>query len=97
MWRKTTVLEHIFEHNRKQNDMHGRQQGGTWLLPMGYPEGSPTHPAYPGGHSCFVAAAATIAKAYFKDSVLPKCVMVNPDDTAGALSTIPCHVPHSEN
>lgn len=77
--------------------MHGRQQGGTWLLPMGYPEGSPTHPAYPAGHSCFVAAAATIAKAYFKDSVLPKCVMVNPDDRAGALSTIPCHVPHSQH
>ena len=30
------------------------------LLPMAYPEGSPAHPAYPGGHSTFAAAAVTI-------------------------------------
>ncbi len=37
------------------------------LLPMGYPEGSPAHPAYPGGHSTFVAAAATILKGFFNE------------------------------
>lgn len=37
------------------------------LLPMGYPEGSPAHPAYPGGHSTFVAAAATLLKAFFNE------------------------------
>jgi len=34
---------------------------------MGFPEGSPTHPSYPGGHSAFIAAGATIAKAFLKD------------------------------
>ena len=38
------------------------------LLPMGYPEGCPAHPAYPGGHSTFSAAAATIIKGFFDDA-----------------------------
>ncbi len=37
------------------------------LLPMGFPEGSPTHPAYPGGHSSFIAATATVLKAFFNE------------------------------
>ena len=72
IWRKTTVLERILEHNREQNVAENRgDRDGTWLLPIAYPEGSPTHPAYPGGHSAFVAAAATIAKAFFADGELP--------------------------
>lgn len=71
VWRKTTVLDRILEHNRKQNLAQNRSKDGTWLLPMAYPEGSPTHPAYPGGHSAFIAAAATIAKAFFEDGEFP--------------------------
>lgn len=72
VWRTTTVLDRILEHNRKQNITFGRGEvDGTWLLPMAYPEGSPTHPAYPGGHSAFIAAAATIAKAFFVDREFP--------------------------
>lgn len=72
IWRKTTVLDRIFEHNRQQNMVHCRgDRTGTWLLPMAFPEGSPTHPAYPGGHSTFVAAAATVAKAYIADGPFP--------------------------
>ena len=68
VWHKTKVLDRIFEHNRKQNLAQNRGDGdGTWLLPIAFPEGSPTHPAYPGGHSAFIAAAATIAKAFFAD------------------------------
>lgn len=52
------------------------------LLPMGFPEGSPAHPAYPGGHSAFAAAAATILKALFnEDFVIPNPVMANADGT----------------
>ncbi|MEM7584316.1 MAG: twin-arginine translocation signal domain-containing protein [Acidobacteriota bacterium] len=52
------------------------------LLPMGYPEGSPAHPAYPGGHSTFVAAAATILKAWFnEDFVIPNPVIANAQGT----------------
>ncbi|WP_199194208.1 hypothetical protein [Pleurocapsa sp. CCALA 161] len=68
VWRKTSVLDRILEHNQQQNKAQSRgDQNGTWLLPMAFPEGSPTHPAYPGGHATFVAAAATIAKAFFAD------------------------------
>ena len=68
VWRKTKVLDLILEHNRKQNiDQNRGDRNGTWLLPIAYPEGSPTHPSYPGGHSAFIAAAATIAKAFVTD------------------------------
>ena len=73
VWRKTTVLDRILRHNKKQNVAQNRSdRDGTWLLPMAYPEGSPTHPAYPGGHSAFIAAAATIAKAFFADEEFPR-------------------------
>ncbi|MEM6838635.1 MAG: phosphatidic acid phosphatase [Cyanobacteria bacterium P01_C01_bin.120] len=72
VWRTTQVLNYIYEHNRQQNLANARDDlNGTWLLPMGFPEGSPTHPAYPGGHSAFIAAAATVAKAYFADGDFP--------------------------
>lgn len=48
------------------------------LLPMGFPEGSPAHPAYPGGHSSFVAAAATVLKAFLnEDYVIPSPMQPN--------------------
>jgi hypothetical protein len=53
------------------------------LLAMGFPEGSPAHPAYPGGHSSFVAAGATILKAFVnEDFVIPDPVMSNADGSA---------------
>ena len=65
---KTKVRDRIIEHNKQQNIKFARgDKEGTLLLPMGFPEGSPAHPAYPGGHSVFIAAGATIAKAFFKD------------------------------
>ncbi|MEM9705965.1 MAG: vanadium-dependent haloperoxidase [Pseudomonadota bacterium] len=54
--------------------------GDQGLLPMGYPEGSPAHPAYPGGHSSFIAAAATICKGFFdEDFVFPNPVQPSVD------------------
>jgi membrane-associated phospholipid phosphatase len=41
---------------------------GTCLLPMAYPEGSPTHPAYPAGHAIIAGACATVLKAFFNES-----------------------------
>jgi hypothetical protein len=41
---------------------------GSYLLPMAYPEGSPTHPAYPAGHAVIAGACATVLKAFFKES-----------------------------
>lgn len=37
----------------------------TALLPLQFPEGSPTHPSYPAGHSTVAGACTTILKAFF--------------------------------
>lgn len=48
---------------------------GTRLLPQAYPEGSPTHPAYPAGHSAVGGACATVLKAFVnEDFVIPEPV-----------------------
>lgn len=45
---------------------------GTYLLPQAYPEGSPTHPAYPEGHSTGIGAGVTMLKAFFNENfVIP--------------------------
>jgi hypothetical protein len=38
---------------------------GNWLLPMAFPEGSPTHPSYGAGHATVAAGCVTILKAWF--------------------------------
>jgi hypothetical protein len=53
---------------------------GSYLLPMAYPEGCPTHPAYPAGHAAIAGACVTVLKAFFKEAfVIPNPVMVSPD------------------
>ncbi|MEM9171492.1 MAG: vanadium-dependent haloperoxidase [Pseudomonadota bacterium] len=53
-----------------------RARTGTYLLPMAYPEGSPTHPAYPAGHAVIAGACTTVMKAFFNnDAVIPDPVM----------------------
>lgn len=41
---------------------------GSYLLPMVFPEGSPTHPAYGAGHATVAGACVTILKAYFDET-----------------------------
>lgn len=38
---------------------------GTYLLPMAYSPGSPTHPAYGAGHATVAGACVTVLKAFF--------------------------------
>lgn len=53
---------------------------GSYLLPMAYPEGSPTHPAYPAGHAAIAGACVTILKAFFnEDFILPNPVIPSAD------------------
>lgn len=57
-----------------------RLQGvySTSLLPMAYPEGCPTHPAYPAGHATIAGACVTVLKAFFKESFeVPAPVQAN--------------------
>jgi hypothetical protein len=44
-------------------EIHDRT--GTYLMPVAFPEGSPSHPSYPAGHSTVAGAMATIVKAFF--------------------------------
>lgn len=57
-------------------------KNGTFLLPMAYPEGCPTHPAYPAGHATISGACATILKAFFKESFSVPSPVVASDDGA---------------
>jgi membrane-associated phospholipid phosphatase len=41
---------------------------GNAMLPMAFPEGSPTHPAYGAGHGTVAGACVTILKTWFKES-----------------------------
>ncbi len=63
-----------------------QSQFGTALLPMAFPEGSPTHPAYGAGHATVAGACVTLLKAFFDESfVLPNSVQAAPD----GLSLVP--------
>ncbi|NFD29563.1 phosphatase PAP2 family protein [Clostridium botulinum] len=53
---------------------------GTYLLPMAYTEGCPTHPAYPAGHAAHIGAGVTILKAFFnEDYIIPNPVVASAD------------------
>ncbi|WML32763.1 vanadium-dependent haloperoxidase [Clostridium sp. OS1-26] len=53
---------------------------GTYLLPMAYPEGCPTHPAYPAGHAAYIGAGVTILKAFFNENyIIPNPVVASTD------------------
>ncbi len=59
---------------------------GTWLLSQAFPEGSPTHPAYPTGHGTVGGACITVLKFFFDGNfVLPNPVVPSDD----GLSLLP--------
>ncbi len=59
---------------------------GTYLLPMAFPEGSPTHPAYGAGHATVAGACVTLLKALFDEGfVIPDPV----EASADGLSHVP--------
>lgn len=63
------ILRMIFELNNDQNDQNpDRPNGGTFLLPQQYPEGSPLHPSYPAGHATQIATEATLLKGLFNEN-----------------------------
>jgi hypothetical protein len=60
-----------------------RELHGTYLLPMAFPEGCPTHPSYGAGHATVAGACTTMVKAFFDESfVLRSPVVPNDDGTA---------------
>jgi hypothetical protein len=71
-----------------------QQRNGSALLPMAFPEGSPTHPSYPSAHAANAGACITILKAFFSaDFVIPNPVQATADGSAlepwtGAVLTL---------
>jgi membrane-associated phospholipid phosphatase len=60
-----------------------KYNNGKYLMPLGYSQGSPFHPSYPGGHATIAAAMVTIMKAWFNcDCLIPAVV---PDMTGDNL------------
>ena len=57
---------------------------GSFLLPMAFPEGSPTHPSYTAGHATVAGACVTILKAIFdtENRPIPHPVVPTADGSA---------------
>jgi hypothetical protein len=94
-----TVLERLHELEAMENAFDGASDIGdaleaangadNWLLPMAFPEGSPTHPSYGAGHATVAGACVTILKAWF-DHGWPMThagspIAFEPDATGSAL------------
>lgn len=62
----------------------GYLPAGNAFLPMAFPEGSPTHPAYGAGHGTVAGACVTILKAWFDESFVIQNP-VEPDSTGQVL------------
>jgi hypothetical protein len=59
---------------------------GDYFLSQGFPEGSPTHPAYPTGHGAVAGACITVLKFFFDGNfVIPNPVVPSSD----GLSLVP--------
>lgn len=78
----TNVLQpYIFPHNQLQNrNLRRFPEGGTYLLPQAFAEGSPLHPSYGSGHSTVAGALGTILKAFFPHDHLILNPVVPTDD-----------------
>jgi hypothetical protein len=60
-----------------------QRRNGSYLLPMAFPEGCPSHPAYGAGHATVAGACVTVLKAWFDESyVLTDPVVPTPDGLA---------------
>jgi hypothetical protein len=72
------------------NRLKGFMPAGNALLPMAFPEGSPTHPAYGAGHATVAGACVTILKAWFKESTRLVDIGLDPVQPADdGLSLVP--------
>jgi membrane-associated phospholipid phosphatase len=58
------------------------KQNKSYLLPVAFPEGSPSHPSYPAGHAAIAGACVTVLKALFDEStIIPDPVVPSEDGT----------------
>ncbi len=81
----SSSLAAIAQHNEQFNGV-GQ---GTYLLPMAFPEGSPTHPAYGAGHATVAGACVTILKAWFNESTTINSLATPLEPTPDGLTLVP--------
>lgn len=81
----STVLAAVEQHNEQFNGAGH----GTYLLPMAFPEGSPTHPAYGAGHATVAGACTTVLKAWFEDSTRISDLTTPVEPSPDGLSLVP--------
>ena len=80
------ILNSFSDNNR----LKGFMPAGNALLPMAFPEGSPTHPAYGAGHATVAGACVTILKAWFKETTRLVDIGLAPlQPTDDGLSLVP--------
>lgn len=80
------ILNSFNDNNR----LKGFTTPGNALLPMAFPEGSPTHPAYGAGHATVAGACVTILKAWFNESTRLVDIGLNPvQPTDDGLNLVP--------
>ena len=84
------VHAEILNSFNDSNRLKGFMPAGNALLPMAFPEGSPTHPAYGAGHATVAGACVTILKAWFKESTRLVDIGLDPLQPADdGLSLVP--------
>lgn len=62
------IHSEILNSVNSKGRLGGYLPAGNALLPMAFPEGSPTHPSYGAGHATVAGACVTILKAWFDES-----------------------------
>jgi hypothetical protein len=84
------VHSEILNSFNDSNRLKGFMPVGSALLPMAFPEGSPTHPAYGAGHATVAGACVTILKAWFKETTRLVDIGLDPlQPTDDGLSLVP--------
>lgn len=81
MGRPYPVHPEILNSVSSASRLGGYLSPGNALLPMAFPEGSPTHGAYGAGHATVAGACVTILKAWFDGNALLPATVV--PDAAG--------------
>ena len=88
------ILDSFSDNDR----LKGFMPAGNALLPMAFPEGSPTHPAYGAGHATVAGACVTILKAWFKETTRLVDIGLNPvQPTDDGLNLVPYLGPDAGN
>jgi hypothetical protein len=84
------VHSDILNSFNDSNRLKGFMPAGNALLPLAFPEGSPTHPAYGAGHATVAGACVTILKAWFKETTRLVDIGLAPvQPTDDGLSLVP--------